>query len=112
MRNLEGQLITVLGGGGFIGRYVVQRLLARGARVRIAQREPRQATFLKPLGGLGQTQFVAADVRNTESVARAVRGSDAVNNLVGRFDDMQAVQDAGAKHVAEVRSEEHTSELQ
>ncbi|SNT26466.1 complex I NDUFA9 subunit family protein [Sphingopyxis indica] len=101
MRNLEGQLITVLGGGGFIGRYVVQRLLARGARVRIAQREPRQATFLKPLGGLGQTQFVAADVRNPASVARAVRGSDAVINLVGSFDDMQAVQAAGAKHVAE-----------
>ena len=38
MQNLSGQLITVFGGGGFLGRYVVQRLLARGARVRIAQR--------------------------------------------------------------------------
>ena len=37
MQNLSGQLITVFGGGGFLGRYVVQRLLARGARVRIAQ---------------------------------------------------------------------------
>ena len=64
MQKFDGQLITVLGGGGFLGRYVVQRLLARGARVRIAQREPRAATFLKPLGGLGQTQFVAVDVRD------------------------------------------------
>jgi NADH dehydrogenase len=100
MRNLDGQLITVLGGGGFIGRYVVQRLLARGARVRIAQREPRAATFLKPLGGLGQTQFVAADVRDAPSVARAVAGSDAVINLAGSFDDMRAVQADGAGHVA------------
>ncbi|MGV1683766.1 complex I NDUFA9 subunit family protein [Sphingopyxis sp. NJF-3] len=100
MRNLDGQLITVLGGGGFIGRYVVQRLLARGARVRVAQREPRAATFLKPLGGLGQTQFVAADVRDAASVARAVAGSDAVINLAGSFDDMQAVQADGAAHVA------------
>lgn len=100
MRNLNGQLITVLGGGGFVGRYVVQRLLARGARVRIAQREPRQAVFLKPLGGLGQTQFVAADVRDAASVARAVQGSDAVINLVGSFADMAAVQAAGAGHVA------------
>jgi len=100
MRNLDGQLITVLGGGGFIGRYVVQKLLARGARVRIAEREPRKAVFLKPLGGLGQTQFVAADVRDAASVARAVQGSDAVINLVGSFDDMQAVHATGAGHIA------------
>ena len=100
MQKLDGQLITVLGGGGFLGRYVVQRLLARGARVRIAQRTPRAATFLKPLGGLGQTQFVAVDVRSPASVARAVQGSDAVINLVGAFDNMQAVQADGAGHVA------------
>ncbi len=100
MQKLDGQLITVLGGGGFVGRYVVQRLLARGARVRIAQRVPRAATFLKPLGGLGQTQFVAADVRDPASIARAVAGSDAVINLVGAFADMQAVQADGAGHVA------------
>ena len=101
MRNLDGQLITVFGGGGFIGRYVVQKLLARGARVRVAEREPRKAVFLKPLGGLGQTQFVAADVRNTASVARAVQGSDAVINLVGSFDDMQAVHAEGAANIAQ-----------
>lgn len=100
MQKLDGQLITVVGGGGFLGRYVVQRLLARGARVRIAQREPRAATFLKPLGGLGQTQFVAADVRDAASIARAVQGSDAVINAAGAFDDMQAVQADGAGHVA------------
>jgi len=100
MQKLDGQLITVLGGSGFLGRYVVQRLLSRGARVRIAEREPRRALFLKPLGGLGQTQFVAADVRDAASVARAVSGSDAVINLAGSFDDMQAVQADGAGHVA------------
>ncbi|HWW55555.1 MAG TPA: NAD-dependent epimerase/dehydratase family protein, partial [Sphingopyxis sp.] len=41
MQKFDGQLITVLGGGGFLGRYVVQRLLTRGARVRVAQRTPR-----------------------------------------------------------------------
>lgn len=100
MQKLDGQLITVLGGGGFLGRYVVQRLLARGARVRIAQRNPRAATFLKPLGGLGQTQFVACDVRDAASALRAVQGSDAVINLAGAFADMQAVQADGAGHVA------------
>jgi uncharacterized protein YbjT (DUF2867 family) len=100
MQTLDGQLITVFGGGGFVGRYVVQRLLARGARVRVAEREPRKALFLKPLGGLGQTQFVAADVRDGASVARALQGSDAVINLVGSFDDMFAVQADGAGNIA------------
>src|SRR3546814_14779138 len=96
----RSQLITVFGGGGFVCRYVVQKLLARGARVRVAQREPRQATFLKPLGGLGQMQFVAVDVREATGVARAVQGSDAVVNLVGSFDDMEAVHAKGAANIA------------
>lgn len=100
MRDMDGRLILVVGGGGFVGRYVVQRLLARGARVRVAEREPRKALFLKPLGGLGQTQFVAADVRDAASVARVVTGCDAVINLAGSFTDMQAVQADGAGHVA------------
>lgn len=111
MQNLDGQLITVFGGGGFVGRYVVQRLLARGARVRVAEREPRKALFLKPLGGLGQTQFVAADVRDAASVARALQGSDAVINLVGSFDDMFAVQADGAGNVAAAASAASVSAL-
>lgn len=77
------ELVTLFGGGGFLGRYVAQELLARGARVRVAERDPSDAWFLKPLGGLGQTQFVAADVTKPESAARAAMGSTAVVNLVG-----------------------------
>jgi uncharacterized protein YbjT (DUF2867 family) len=99
-QTLSNQLITVFGGGGFIGRYTAQQLLARGARVRIAQRQPKLAEFLKPLGNLGQTQFAAVDVRDAASVARAVAGSDAVVNLVGAFADMDAVQHLGAANIA------------
>lgn len=101
MQKLDGQLITVIGGGGFVGRYVVEQALARGARVRIAQRNPHQATFLRPLGGLGQTQFVRADVRDAASIARAVQGSFAVINLAGSFSDMEAIHSDGAAHIAD-----------
>lgn len=101
MQKLDGQLITVFGGSGFLGRYVVQRLLARGARVRVGEREPRKALFLKPLGGLGQTQFVAADVTMPDTVARAVEGSDLVVNLAGTFgSNMRKVHVDGARNVA------------
>jgi uncharacterized protein YbjT (DUF2867 family) len=98
--DLSNKLITLFGGGGFIGRYAAQQLLARGARLRVAQRQPKLAEFLKPLGNLGQTQFVAVDVRDVASVARVVAGSDAVVNLVGAFADMDAVQHRGAANIA------------
>ena len=99
---MNDKLVTLLGGGGFVGRYVAQALLATGARVRIAQRDPRQAFFLKPLGGLGQTQFIGADVTKPETIAHAVHGSDVVVNLVGVLaGDFHTVQTIGAKTVAE-----------
>jgi NADH dehydrogenase len=98
---MKNRLVTLIGGGGFLGRYVAQELLAAGARLRIAQRDPREALFLKPLGGLGQTQFVAVDVRKPDTVARAVQGADAVVNLVGVLKgNFQAVHVDGARAVA------------
>lgn len=99
-KGMTNQLITVFGGSGFLGRYVVQGLLKAGARVRIAARDPRGALFLKTQGGLGQTQFVAADITKPDSVARALSGSDAVVNLVGSFAKMDAIQHVGARDVA------------
>lgn len=96
------RLVTLFGGGGFVGRYVAQALHAEGARVRIAQREPKRAYFLKPLGGLGQTQFVRADITDPASVAAAVAGADAVVNLVGVLKGaFQAIHVDGAQNVAE-----------
>ena len=98
---MKDTLVTLFGGGGFLGRYVAQALLAAGARVRVAQRHPGSALFLKPLGGLGQTQFVAVDVTKPESVARAVMGADAVVNLVGAFANMDALHVRGAGTIAQ-----------
>lgn len=99
---VEDRLVTVFGGGGFLGRYAVQALLAKGYRVRVAQRDPRQAWFLKPQGGLGQTQFVAADLARPDTVLRAVQGADAVVNLVGVLQGaFQRVHVTGARNIAE-----------
>jgi NADH dehydrogenase len=96
------RLVTLFGGGGFVGRYVAQQIFKTGARVRIAQFDARKAFFLKPLGGLGQTQFVAADIRNPRQVAEAVKNSDAVVNLVGVLKgDFQGLHVEGARNVAE-----------
>ena len=97
----SSRLVTVFGGGGFIGRYVCQALLRSGVRVRVAQRHPKQAYFLQPLGPMGQIDVVAADVTLPASVAAAVHGADAVINLVAVMGGrMQLVNATGAGHVA------------
>nr|WHW29394.1 putative NAD-dependent epimerase/dehydratase [uncultured bacterium] len=102
---LDGKLICIFGGGGFLGRYISQQLLSRGARVRIAERNVKNAMHIKPLGNLGQTQFASADVTKKDSVARAVHQCDAVINLVGVFgSDMEMVNVTGARNVAEAAS--------
>ena len=78
-------LVTIFGGGGFIGRYVCETLLKAGARIRVAERHPRRAWFLQPLGGVGQVSAIAADLQRPASFAAAVDGADAVINLVGVF---------------------------
>jgi uncharacterized protein YbjT (DUF2867 family) len=102
---MQGKLITVFGGGGFLGRYVAQALLGQGARLRIAGRNANSANHIKPLGNLGQVQLMDADVRKPASVARAVMDADAVVNLVGSFADMDAVQNMGAGIVAQAAAD-------
>lgn len=95
-------LVTLFGGGGFLGRYVAQALLKTGVRIRVAERDPRRAWFLKPLGGLGQVQLVRADVNDKASIAAAVDGADAVINLVGILKGpFHKVHVEGARNIAE-----------
>lgn len=80
---MERRIVTVFGGSGFIGRYVVRRLAAAEWIVRVAVRDTESALFLKVAGDPGQVVPFAADITDAASVARAVEGAGAVVNLVG-----------------------------
>ena len=96
-------LVTVFGGTGFLGRRIVERLGAAGARVRVAARHTTE-------GVLAQGEVVYADVRDGTTVAQAVRDSDAVVNAVGLYVEQgeatfQAVHVDGAQEVARAARE-------
>jgi NADH dehydrogenase len=116
------QVVTIFGGSGFIGRYLVQRLARHGWIIRVAVRRPERALFLKPMGAIGQITPIAANLRHEASVAAAVAGADAVVNLVGVLYDRRPqsfaavhVEGAGrvarAAHAAGVRRYVHMSAL-
>lgn len=98
--------MTIYGGSGFLGRHVVRAIAKTGARMRVAVRRPELAGHLQPLGGVGQIVAVQANVRFPGSLIAAAEGADAIVNLVGILfpkgkQTFKAVQDEGARHVAE-----------
>jgi uncharacterized protein YbjT (DUF2867 family) len=108
---MNEKLVTVFGGDGFVGRYVVQALLKAGARVRVASRNPKRGWFLKAQANLGQIAYIAADITRPETIVRAVGDADAVINLVGSFENMNSVQHQGAATVAEAAAKAGVGQL-
>jgi NADH dehydrogenase len=96
-RVMDSRLVTVFGGTGFLGRHTVRALAKAGWRIKVAARRPARGFFLRPLGTVGQIDFVKCDVSDAGSVAAALAHSDAVVNLCGilfqrgqTFEDVQA----------------------
>ncbi len=98
-----GRIVTVFGGSGFVGRHVVRALARQGWRIRVASRRPDLAYHLQPLGRVGQIHAVQANLRYPESVASALRGAEAVVNLVAVLSEHGA-QNFGALHVQGARA--------
>ncbi|VAW16331.1 hypothetical protein MNBD_ALPHA11-1292 [hydrothermal vent metagenome] len=114
--NLESKLVTVIGGSGFVGSQFIQKLAKLGCRIRVGIRRPDLAGHLLPLGTVGQILPIQVNVRNYDSVARAVNGADIVINLAGiwyergkqKFD---AVHNLGAANVARAAKEADVERL-
>ncbi len=80
---MANQVVTVFGGSGFLGRYLIKRLADQGYTVRAAVRHVDHAIFLKPLGDVGQIVPMAVDINDPVLVAAAVDDADVVVNFVG-----------------------------
>ncbi|MCG0997211.1 complex I NDUFA9 subunit family protein [Acetobacter persici] len=106
----EQKIATVCGGGGFVGRYVVQQLAEAGYRVRIACRRPDKAAVLRVLGNVGQIAPFYASVLDDASVACVVEGASVVVNLAAVLGDasgqgLEAVNVQGAGRVARLSAQ-------
>ena len=103
-------LVTVVGGTGFVGRYVVRALARAGWRVRVAARNPNAAPELKVMGDVGQIEFASVNVRDPRRVALAMQGASAAVNLVGVLQQggaqtFDALQREGAQTLAKAAAQ-------
>lgn len=104
------KLVTIVGGSGFVGRYIARRLAKDGWRIRVAVRRPNEALFVKTYGVVGQVEPVACNIRDEASLRAVMRGADAVVNCVGILNrsgrnTFDAVQAEGPGRVAKVAAE-------
>jgi NADH dehydrogenase len=75
--------IAVLGGSGFIGRYVVKRLAGRGEVLTVGGRHAADAGFLKLKGDVGQVGLVNIAIDDEAVLPAFLAGKDALVNCVG-----------------------------
>ena len=78
-------VVTIFGGSGFLGRYIVRQLASKGYFVRVIARNPNEALFLKVYGKVGQIQLVSGDIKEEKKLRDYLRGSDCVINCVATF---------------------------
>jgi NADH dehydrogenase len=78
--------ICILGGTGFVGRYIAGRLANSGKRVRILTRNRNRH---RDLLVLPDVELVEADVFDTSALETNIKGMDAVINLVGILNETQ-----------------------
>lgn len=71
--------IFVLGGAGFVGSHVVQKLVKQGYTVTVAT---RRAVHARELQTLPTVTVAELDIHNTAALQQALAGHDAVVNLV------------------------------
>ena len=76
-------IATILGGGGFIGRYLVRNLTKKNFRCIIPTRNPFTKGYLKTQAPAGAIEIINFSKKNFDEIKNAINNSDVVINLCG-----------------------------
>ncbi len=80
---MKNQICTILGGGGFIGRYLVRNLTKKNYRCIITTRKSFQKGYLKTQATPGSIELLDWNPNNFTKLEQAINDSDVVVNLIG-----------------------------
>ena len=80
---MKNQICTILGGGGFIGKYLVRNLTKKNFRCIITTRKAFQKGYLKTQAPPGAIELIEWNPKNFLNLEEAIKNSDIVINLIG-----------------------------
>ena len=80
---MKNHICTILGGGGFIGRYLVRNLTKKNYRCIITTRKAFQKGYLKTQATPGAIELLDWNPNNFAELKEAIKNSDVVVNLIG-----------------------------
>jgi uncharacterized protein YbjT (DUF2867 family) len=107
---MSDKRVAVIGASGFIGRYVVKRLAARGDVIAAVMRDIDAGMILQPMGDVGQIARIRASIADEKRLAAALEGSDAIVNLAGILYErgaqrFETVHHEGARRVGRIAAD-------
>ena len=70
---MKNQICTILGGGGFIGRYLVRNLTKKNYRCIISTRKPFQKGYLKTQSTPGAVELLEWNLNNLTVLKEAIK---------------------------------------
>ena len=76
-------IATILGGGGFIGRYLVRKMTERNFQCIIPTRNAYLKGYLKTQAPPGAIEFIDFNPKDFSKIKEAINNSDIVINLIG-----------------------------
>ena len=80
---MKNQICTILGGGGFIGKYLARNMTKKNYRCIITTRNAFQKGYLKTQGTPGSIELLDWNPNNFSELKEAIKNSDVVVNLIG-----------------------------
>ena len=80
---MKNQICTILGGGGFIGKYLARNMTKKNYRCIITTRNAFQKGYLKTQGTPGSIELLDWNPNNFSELKDAIKNSDIVINLIG-----------------------------
>lgn len=106
----NNKLITIFGGTGFLGRVLLDKLLAHNYNIKIVSRTSKNLSIYKNEINNGRLKFIIGDIKNHLIIKEHIQDSFAVINLVGILfeknkGDFSQIHTEAAKNIAKAATE-------
>ncbi len=89
MGKTKKKIISIIGGGGFIGKYLVNSFLQEGFYVNVISRNAEKNNKNITTFKLGQCRYINCDILNNKKLKKICENSNIVVNLVGLLESQK-----------------------